>query len=215
MGHKGGCGRTVTADPSGWLQSETFKFWVLNKKLFNLRLVLGGSMPGKQKAFNFTASGGSIAPFVSLRLIAPIHLTKNNGSKASPFQGDFSWFSTCDIIIYVRHGDVKCWYLRQNLREKNNSMSGSMKPFVLLVSSAILASDIGWITRRLDGMNWSLIVRLSPRSFLGRVCSTLWLDKLLLNELGLRLLGSTTTIKKLNQERRDSRALKSIKHMVL
>ncbi|WP_333214777.1 hypothetical protein [Microcoleus sp. S36b_A4] len=47
-----------------------------------MRLVLGGSMPGKQKAFNFTASGGSIEPFVDLPLIAPIHLTKNNGFKA-------------------------------------------------------------------------------------------------------------------------------------
>ncbi|WP_333354711.1 hypothetical protein [Microcoleus sp. B3-A4] len=43
-----------------------------------MRLVLGGSMPGKQKAFNFNASGGSIAPFVDLPLRALIHLTTKN-----------------------------------------------------------------------------------------------------------------------------------------
>jgi hypothetical protein len=57
------------------------------------------------------------------------------------------------IIDIKQHSDVKCWYLKQNLREKNNSMSGSMKPFVLHVLSAILALDTGWTTRRLDGMN--------------------------------------------------------------
>ncbi|MEG4941097.1 hypothetical protein [Microcoleus sp. F4-D5] len=46
----------------------------MNKKLFHLGLVWGGSMPGKQEAFNFTASGGSIAPLVDLPLIALIHL---------------------------------------------------------------------------------------------------------------------------------------------
>src|SRR4028118_2276413 len=56
-------------------------------------------------------------------------------------------------LLYTKHNDVKCWYLRQNLREKNSSMSGLMKPFVLLVLSAILASDTGWITRRLVVMN--------------------------------------------------------------
>ncbi|MCC3407286.1 MAG: hypothetical protein JGK17_17145 [Microcoleus sp. PH2017_10_PVI_O_A] len=57
----------------------------LNQKLLNLRLVLGsGSMPREQEAFNFTASGGSLAPFVDLPLIALIHLTKNLGLKPRP-----------------------------------------------------------------------------------------------------------------------------------
>jgi len=54
-----------------------------------LRLVLGASMPGKQKAFNFTAPGGSIAPFVDLPLIALIHLTKKMGLKPRPFRTAF------------------------------------------------------------------------------------------------------------------------------
>ena len=46
-------------------------------------------MPGKQKAFNFTAPGGSIAPFVDLPLIALIHLTKKMGLKPRPFRTAF------------------------------------------------------------------------------------------------------------------------------
>jgi hypothetical protein len=46
-----------------------------------------------------------------------------------------------------------------------------------------------------------LIVLFSPRSFLGQVSSTLWLVKLLPNELGLRLLSSTTTAREGKEER--------------
>lgn len=55
----------------------SFEFGI--KKLLNLRLVFGpGSMPREQEAVNFTASGGSLAPFVDLSLTALIHLTTKN-----------------------------------------------------------------------------------------------------------------------------------------
>jgi hypothetical protein len=79
--------------------------------------------------------------------------TEKLGLKPRPSRTAFLDWSIHDRLIYVRHNSVKCWYLRQNLRAKSNSMKGLMKPFVLLDSFAILASDTGWTTRRLGDMN--------------------------------------------------------------
>jgi hypothetical protein len=56
-----------------------------------------------------------------------------------------------------------------------------------------------------------LIALFLPPDFLGQVNSIQWRGKYLLKELGLLLLGSTITPKKVNQVKKDFHVSRSIK----
>ena len=86
-----------------------------------------------------------------------------------------------------------------------------MKPFALLFLCVIAASDTGRTTRELVGTTSGLIALFLPPDFLGQVNSMQWQGKHLLKDLGLLLLGSTITPKKVNPVKRDFHVSRSIK----
>ena len=86
-----------------------------------------------------------------------------------------------------------------------------MKPSALLFLCVRAASDTGWTTRELVSTTQALIALFLPPDFLGQVNSIQWRGKHLLKELGLLLLGSMITPKKVNPVKRDFQVSRSVK----